>query len=210
MNKVLNYYNKVKDYNIFTKEELEHLEELNNYDKDEVSYIRGDFLSLLTSIRNNNYHFDFLRFLRNDYHMLRRSKWRIDELRRYLKQQSQDKDTIRLLALLKKLSKNFDYKYLLEISNTEKTWLYNHYPNLLSKILLREDECNISITNGLDYEIIIFSILDDYELGNLLNTIIDEITCLTINIMSIPTTLIKLYNKALKVCNRVSKLKEEA
>ena len=208
MNKVLNYYNKVKDYNIFTKEELEHLEELNNYDKDEVSYTRDTFLSLLTSIRNNNYHFDFLKFLRNDANMLRRSKWRIDELRRHLKHQSQDEDTIRLLALLKKLSKNFDYKYLLEISNTEKTWLYNHYPNLISEIFSREDECNISITNDLGYEIIILSILDDYELGYLLNTIINEITCLTINIISIPTTLIKLYNKALKVCNRVSKLKE--
>ena len=72
MNKVLNYY-KVRDYNLFTKEEIERLEELNTLDDNESSYIRDDFLQ----------------FLRNDYYMLYYSKWRITELRRYLRRQSQ-------------------------------------------------------------------------------------------------------------------------
>lgn len=209
MNKVLNYYNKVRDYNIFTDEEIEHLEELNNFDKDESSYIRDAFLSLLTSIRNNNYHFDFLQFLRNDYHMLYCSKWRINALRRYLKRQSQDIDTIRLLALLKKLNKNIDYKYLLPIGNIEELWLEKHYPNLQSFLLSRDTF--ITGTNSVGYEIITFYILNDYELGYLINVITNIINCLINNTMSIPTTLIRLYNKIRKVLDRVLKLtyKEE-
>lgn len=203
MNKVLNYY-KVRDYNLFTKEEIEQLEELNNYDKDESSYIRDAFLSLLTSIRNNNYCFDLLQFLKNDYHMLYCSKWRIIELRRYLKQQSQDEDTTRLLTLLKKLNKNFDYKYLLPISNTEDSWLERHYPNIRESLLSRDTF--IIGTNSVGHEIITFYILDDYELGYLISVINHMVITLMNNAMSIPTTLIRLYNKIRKVLNNVLKL----
>ena len=160
MNKVLNYY-KVKDYNLFTKEEIERLEELNTLDDNESPYTEDAFLCLLTSIRNNNYRFDFLQFLKNDYYMLYCSKWRITDLRKYLKQQSQDEDTTRLLTLLKKLSKNFDYKYLLPIDNTEETWLYNHYPNIISEIFSRENEYIIPGTNSVGYQIITFCILKE-------------------------------------------------
>ena len=205
MNKVLNYY-KVRDYNLFTKEEIERLEELNTLDDNESPYIEDAFLSLLTSIRNNNYRFDFLQFLRNDYYMLYCSKRRITELRRYLKRQSRDEDTTRLLTLLKKLSKNFDYKYLLPINITEEIWLYNHYPNIISEIFSREDEHIIQGTNSVGYQITTFCILKEYDLIYLLNRIEYEITYLTNHHLSIPTTLIRLYNKILKVYNRVSRL----
>lgn len=203
MNKVLNYYNKVRDYNIFIKEEIEQLEKLNNKD-DESFYIKNAFLSLLTSISNNNYYFDLLQFLRDDYHMLYCSKWRITDLRRYLKQQSQDEDTLRLLGLLKKLSKNFDYKYLLAIDNTEETWLEKHYPTLKDSLLSRDTF--IVGTNSVGYEIITFYILNDYELGYLINVITNIINNLINNAMSIPTTLIRLYNKIRKVLDRVLRL----
>ena len=203
MNKVLNYY-KVKDYNIFTKEEIERLEELNTLDDNESPYIEDAFLSLLTSIRNNHYRFDFLQFLRNDYYMLYCSKRRITELRRYLKQQSQDEDTTRLLTLLKKLSKNFDYKYLLPISNIEDSWLEKHYPNIRESLLSRETF--IIGTDSVGHEIITFYILDDYELGYLISVINHSVITLMNNAMSIPTTLIKLYNKIRKVLNNVLKL----
>ena len=203
MNKVLNYY-KVRDYNLFTKEEIERLEELNTLDDNESPYTEDAFLCLLTSIRNNNYRFDFLQFLKNDYYMLYCSKWRITGLRRYLKRQSQDEDTIRLLNLLKKLSKNFDYKYLLPISNIEDSWLERHYPNIRESLLSRDTF--IIGTNSMGHEIIRFYILDDYELGYLISVINHTVITLMNNAMSISTTLIRLYNKIRKVLDRVLKL----
>ena len=108
------------------------------------------------------------------------------------------------MTLLKKLSKNFDYKYLLPINNTEETWLYNHYPNIRESLLSRDTF--IIGTNSVGHEIIKFYILDDYELGYLISVINHIVITLMNNAMSIPTTLIRLYNKIRKVLNNVLKL----